>query len=618
MPRVKYSPRKPKEYIHTSLEPRKGEQISCRRCGYTGCADLLKSTALGSGMMERCPECRSLNIECIKELVMEPKWKQDEWKGCYPSNWKGMIVPEAMAHPAKFSSKLIRRIYEHMRAEEWVKQGDRVIDPFGGVGLGALYAMQMGLEWLGMELEVKFVDLGNHNISNWELKFGNSMPNWGHAALLQGDSRKMLEKLGRGRAALSSPPYAETDLSYKKNGLKVEGRDKYERPYMDGQDDSNYGSTPGQLGTMKDDGNGRAAAMRSSPPFGESLAREGVDADSRRQLAREQGLSNSEHVSPIDMGRIGARNQEYGDTPGQLGGMDTGNFASAVMKSPPFGEAQTGSGIAESIRGESDYSVSPGLARAKKAGRSAKGQGYQNQGEDPANLSGMNADHFDASVSSPPFLQSEGGTGAQGGVIDERLMARHAAGNSAAEGYGGADGQLGNMGEGDFARVAMKSPPYEGDVVKARSSHLEVARTTEKGMIRTPGMTGDLLAQEKYGDTAGNIGNDSGSDFWTAARQIVEQVYLALAPGGHAVWVVKNYVKKKELVPFSDRWRQLCEAVGFETLHEHRALLVHATSLTLEGGKVHKESKSFFRRLAEKKGSPRIDHETVWCMVKPL
>ena len=29
------------------------------------------------------------------------------------------------------------------------------------------------------------------------------------------------------------------------------------------------------------------------------------------------------------------------------------------------------------------------------------------------------------------------------------------------------------------------------------------------------------------------------------------------------------------------------------------------------------ERKSFFRRLAESKGSPPIDWETVWCMKKP-
>lgn len=106
-----------------------------------------------------------------------------------------------------------------------------------------------------------------------------------------------------------------------------------------------------------------------------------------------------------------------------------------------------------------------------------------------------------------------------------------------------------------------------------------------------------------------------------AARAIVEQVYSALTPGGHACWVVKDYVKNKQVVPFCDQWRQLCEAVGFETLHEHRAMLVHHKGKQgmLEGGTkdITTESKSFFRRLAEKKGSPRIDWEVVYCMEKP-
>ena len=79
-------------------------------------------------------------------------------------------------------------------------------------------------------------------------------------------------------------------------------------------------------------------------------------------------------------------------------------------------------------------------------------------------------------------------------------------------------------------------------------------------------------------------------------------------------------MKAKQIVPFSDQWRQLCEAVGFETLHEHHALLVRnkRTQIDLEGThhELQSESKSFFRRLAEKKGSPRIDYEVVYCMVK--
>jgi hypothetical protein len=56
-------------------------------------------------------------------------------------------------------------------------------------------------------------------------------------------------------------------------------------------------------------------------------------------------------------------------------------------------------------------------------------------------------------------------------------------------------------------------------------------------------------------------------------------------------------------------------------LHEHRAMMVNhkGKQMMLDGGvkDIKTESKSFFRRLAEKKGSPRIDWEVVWCMVKP-
>ena len=54
------------------------------------------------------------------------------------------------------------------------------------------------------------------------------------------------------------------------------------------------------------------------------------------------------------------------------------------------------------------------------------------------------------------------------------------------------------------------------------------------------------------------------------------------------------------------------------TVHEHHALLVRNKRVqhTLDGSSVtmQSESKSFFRRLAEKNGSPRIDWETVYCM----
>ena len=91
----------------------------------------------------------------------------NEWHGCYEGGWTGEIVPEAFSHPAKFSRALIQRIYQHMLEMGWISEGDKIVDPFGGVGLGGLDAMVQGLHWTGCELEPRFVELGNKNIELW-------------------------------------------------------------------------------------------------------------------------------------------------------------------------------------------------------------------------------------------------------------------------------------------------------------------------------------------------------------------------------------------------------------------------------------------------------------------
>lgn len=474
---------------------------------------------------------RSKTVDGGQLAVDGGRWVVDSWAGCYPSNWKGSVVTEAMTHPAKFSSRLIRRIYEHIVAEGWVKAGDGVIDPFGGVGLGALDAMRLGLHWTGVELEEKFWKIGNENISLWNSRFG-SMPRWGSARLLNGDSRKLLE-------------------------LAVDG---------------------GQLTV-------------SSPPYGEGSAHTGGD---------------DPHPERMEGGTF------YGV--GLMG----------AVSSPPYAEAiknnEKGSGI--------DYSKAKDGGR-RTAGRESIAFGY---GKSAGQLGDMSAseDSFKVSISSPPFLQSEGGTPEPkaGGVIDAAMYERHKAGNKSAGGYGDSAGQLHHMpaGEGSF-EGAVSSPPYEGMEVEKNAKSINRSRQYEAYKRSGGGQTFEQFCRTQdihsqgYGESVGQLSQESGDDFWMAARVIVEQVYAALEPGGHAVWVVKDYVKAKQVVPFADQWRQLCEAVGFETVHEHRAMLVHYKGRqgTLDGGvhEVKTESKSFFRRLAEKKGSPRIDWEVVWCMVKP-
>lgn len=35
-----------------------------------------------------------------------------DWLGCYDERWQGILAPEAMAHPAKFSCGLISLLYD--------------------------------------------------------------------------------------------------------------------------------------------------------------------------------------------------------------------------------------------------------------------------------------------------------------------------------------------------------------------------------------------------------------------------------------------------------------------------------------------------------------------------
>lgn len=157
--------------------------------------------------------------------------------------------------------------------------------------------------------------------------------------------------------------------------------------------------------------------------------------------------------------------------------------------------------------------------------------------------------------------------------------------------------------------AVVGSPPYE-NIERANHVPGESVRRAREGRA-------DQAVS--YGRTAGNLGNVEGETFWSAAAQIVREAYAILKPGGVAVWVTKAFVRDKRVVDFPGDWRKLCEHVGFETVQEVHAMLVaeERRSDLFDGETVkRRERKSFFRRLAEKRGSPRIDFEVVYFMIK--
>lgn len=337
----------------------------------------------------------------------------DDWQNLYSGSWRGIITSASFAHPAKYSQKLIYRIYQHAREMDWLRPGANVLDPFGGVGLGALYSMINGANWTGIEIERKFYELALENIELWTKK--RYLPfDLGTANIILGDSRFVIPEMCD--LVISSPPYTPDALGHhhKSEGPNASGRVKY---------------------------------------------------------------------------KDGVFSAVYGETDGQLGEMSNGSF--------------------------------------------------------------------DLAISSPPY--------------------------------------------GDIAQSGGK-----------------------KGMVeRGIGLTGGEICFGEYGEEDGQLGRMSVQDdtFWGAAKIIVTNVYDALVPGGHAIWVVKDYVRSRKIIPFCDQWRKLCESCGFTTIHQHRAWMIRnmGQQFTIEGEVVHKkkEYKSFFRKLGEtKRGLPPIDYEVVWCMEK--
>jgi DNA modification methylase len=182
------------------------------------------------------------------------------WNNCYDSSWKGLITEASFAHPAKFARGLIERIYDHCLAKGYLKRGDLVADVFGGIGTGGITAAYRGLNWLGCELEPKFVAMAQENFRLH--RHGWSAMRGGNATIIQGDSRKFDEHVA---GIVSSPPYAESLRGVEHNGIDCAKLAK-PNPGRNSQAASSegYGASNGQIGSLK---SGAVEAVISSPPF---------------------------------------------------------------------------------------------------------------------------------------------------------------------------------------------------------------------------------------------------------------------------------------------------------------------------------------------------------------
>jgi len=447
-----------------------------------------------------------------------------DWYGCFDKTWAGLLVGEAFSHPAKAPHGLAERIYRHMLDNGWIKPGDKIIDPFGGIGGLGFHAALFGLHWTGCELEARFVDLGN----GYECSEAHPCPACKPAfdelarcrraeeeakALLDGGTEDDTEAVARQAAYDHAHEKLLDALTVEPCGQRQAGnietwRARY-APHFPG-----YGSAR----LLQGDSRrlraviAEADGVVSSPPFHDSLDLGLVNAAERRQVARAAGISNAEHISPIDMERHKLRNQaDYDSTPGQLGAMPAGSH-DAVVSSPPYAQAR--------IDGHGDEGAS-GL-RAQDGSYLRGPDGWQQRkamggryGDSDGNLANLPAGELaDGVVSSPPYAETEI-TGRRNFASPANPGGQDANINTAdrQDGYGSTPGNLGALRAGDWD-AAISSPPYAETINQtdgANDAQARVQRKAAAGVdvtqpINVGGPNSVLNQPQNYGSTPGNLG----------------------------------------------------------------------------------------------------------------
>jgi hypothetical protein len=272
--------------------------------------------------------------------------------------------------------------------------------------------------------------------------------------------------------------------------------------------------------------------------------------------------------------------------------------ADLIVSSPPFMETGTGADKESHNR----QVITSGIPTHRKG----VAIGSTDYGTFPGQLGAMKPGSVDAILSSPPYAQTLKGDGTQAETAAESRAKRITEGGSLGQsqrtqGYG-SKGNLGNLKPGDVSAI-ISSPPYEGSLSSGQCG-IDLSKAADPKDRRKRNDHSNVCVEQRYSRTKDNLGNSQGPTFWETARDIVAQCLQILRPGGYAIWVVKDFVRAKKRVDFTGDWRKLCEAVGFQTLHEHHAMLYKEDRFIAFWGEEiidRTNRNSFFRTLTNNK-----------------
>uniref|UniRef100_A0A6M3J3D1 Putative methyltransferase n=1 Tax=viral metagenome TaxID=1070528 RepID=A0A6M3J3D1_9ZZZZ len=555
--------------------------------------------------------------------------KVTTWTGAYNNQWRGLIVPEAFAHPAKFSPGLIQRIYQHGIEQGHFEKGDVIGDPFGGVGGGGIFAAYAGLDWIGLELEAKFVDLANQNfrlhLPTWEAH-GYPVP-----VIIQGDSRRFSEIVGECAAICTSPPYVD---SMEKSG----GIDPNKSDYIGGPNsqmnnsNTKYGQTPGQIGTLKA---GDLDAVVTSPPYAEArITGQGDEGSSSLRNSdgsfvrgpegwqKRKELGNRYGTDPANIGNLKCdgivkyrldshTDYIYNSPKNQTNGgllCDTAKIAEKKLEKKADGAKSAIKSMLVDQEDPRPKSIKPGLPLLTLESQCTITTEHciKTGTEETTDGGGLPGEYKEKKHS------KETATGA--GIAESKdLLLFTTSETSQKQGGNGTTILKTSKPSAEHAITTTESKNFS----RLNVNHADQP-TFQKSANREPAPRHAEPNSIQQNTTDGEPNNNQ--TYWSEMVKIYRECHKALKPGGYLIVVVKAYVKNKRRVPLPQQTLKLLVNLNFEPVERIKAML---TQSTVQGGLFgedivnEKARKSFFRRLAEAKGSPRIDWEEVLIVRKP-
>jgi len=162
-------------------------------------------------------------------------------------------------------------------------------------------------------------------------------------------------------------------------------------------------------------------------------------------------------------------------------------------------------------------------------------------------------------------------------------------------------------------RAIVTSPPY-GDVVLGGNHERETAESTRIKRRTGGGSLGVSMRHFGYGLTEGNLSSLKIDEQMKHAKIVYSECVKCLSSDGVMVVVVKNYVRDNKIVDIVSMTKDVLSSCGLSKICSISAMLNKVTRQPgLFGEEVVevKERKSFFKRLHESKGAPKIEEEYV-------